>query len=176
LISYSLSGTLNAQTADWEPTTREIAVDYTDSLVRAHVLIRNISTEASGNLMYYWFNKSTICNNMGGFAGALLHGEYQVFDRNNRMITQGYFENGLKQGVWKFWYPDGTIKMQMKYRNGLPDREVKNYNSDGSLIEEQKPINDNSETVPGKKSFFHWNRKNNDSSPADSIPKSSPAE
>jgi antitoxin component YwqK of YwqJK toxin-antitoxin module len=128
----------NSQAADWQPMLREIVVSYDDSLVRANILIRNENITTSNQLMYYWYNQNRISKNMGGFAGALLHGPYLVYNKDKNLITQGSFDKGLMNGVWKYWDTNGIIEKSVEYKNGLLDGDYKIYDMHGELLEIHK--------------------------------------
>jgi len=42
-------------------------------------------------------------------------------------------ENGLKQGIWKDFYPDGLIKSEIRYKNNEIDGYVKEFTPKGDL-------------------------------------------
>jgi antitoxin component YwqK of YwqJK toxin-antitoxin module len=129
LIPLSSTG----QSVSWFPLVREVIVNYTDSVVRAHILVQTGEPETEDHLMYYWYKQNQIYKNMGGFSGDLLHGEYLVFDIQKNLITKGYYESGLRHGGWKYWYPNGIIRMALEYKDGLPDGKVLFYNKTGQL-------------------------------------------
>lgn len=57
--------------------------------------------------------------------------------KNGRVLYQGIVDaQGLKQGPWKYFYPDGTLKAEGRYQNDLKIGPWKYYFSDGSLEQE----------------------------------------
>ena len=52
------------------------------------------------------------------------------------IIEEGVFKSSRKQGLWKKYYPDGTIKSEIQYTNGRPMGEFKTYHPNGQ-VEEQ---------------------------------------
>jgi len=58
---------------------------------------------------------------------------YQVGDH----VERGSYVIGLREGVWKYYYPDGSLKYEGSYSQGNPDKRHKFYYPDGSLKEEQ---------------------------------------
>lgn len=71
----------------------------------------------------------------GDYIGGEKEGEwiYQVGDHEER----GNFVIGLREGIWRYYYPDGTLKYEGYYFQGNPDKRHKYYYPDGSLKEEQ---------------------------------------
>ena len=47
-------------------------------------------------------------------------------------------EKGNKQGMWKEFYPDGTIKKETRFIDGVIDGYVKDYDKKGDLSEMKK--------------------------------------
>jgi uncharacterized protein len=47
-------------------------------------------------------------------------------------------EKGNKQGIWKEFYPDGTVKKESRYKDGVIDGYVKEYDKKGDLAEMKK--------------------------------------
>ena len=47
-------------------------------------------------------------------------------------------EKGNKQGIWKEFYPDGTVKKEIRYKEGIIDGYVKEYDKKGDLTEMKK--------------------------------------
>lgn len=135
IILFGLCNNAFSQGAEWQPMIREIVVKHKDSTERAHILIHKESIKTSNSLMYYWYNKNKINQNMGGYSGDLLQGEYLVFDNENNLITQGHFERGLKHDTWKHWGSNGVLKKTIDYHFGLIDGEVEIYDNEGNLIE-----------------------------------------
>ncbi len=135
VLFFTLCNNLFSQGPEWQPMIREIVVKYEDSTLRAHILIHKENIKTSDRLMYYWYNQEKINQNMGGYSGDLLQGEYLVFDKEKNLITQGNFERGLKHGTWKHWDASGVLMKSLDYHYGLVDGKVKIYNNEGKLVE-----------------------------------------
>lgn len=63
-------------------------------------------------------------------------GFIQRTERINRKDNKG-----LKQGMWKEFYPSGTIKSEVTYRDDKMDGYLKEYSANGSLLNTTKYIN-----------------------------------
>lgn len=76
------------------------------------------------------------------------NGKSLEFAEDGRLITTYKYEHGFtssiekvnryndenkKVGVWKEFYPDGTIKKEEEFKNGVSDGLVKEYDRNGSL-------------------------------------------
>lgn len=167
LSAFALIGITRGQSFDEVPITKEVIIDYSDSLVRTHVLLKKETIKTELSLTYYWHDKGILSQNMGDYTGELLHGEYLVFGKNKKLIRKGYFDKGIKQGVWKKWNEKGLLLCVEEYHKGklhgeviLYDeygnsRIVRNYRN-GNLVEKEK-----SEKI----SFF----KKEGKAPADSL-------
>ncbi len=71
----------------------------------------------------------------GDYIGGEKEGEwlYQVGDHEER----GSFQIGLREGDWKYYYPNGKLKYEGTYSQGNPDKRHKYYYPDGTLREEK---------------------------------------
>ncbi len=75
---------------------------------------------------YYWYYRDTILITKEGYDGRLLEGLYTVYYPNKNLKEQGNFINGLKDGEWKFWYPNGELASVEKWKKGeLQKNKVK---------------------------------------------------
>jgi hypothetical protein len=88
--------------------------------------------------LYHWYGSGKINVNQGSFSGKVLHGKYEVFDRNNRMVRQGKFEYGLKQGIWTVWYANGFKKEITVYKDGILTEERLSFDINGRIISKEK--------------------------------------
>jgi len=91
---------------------------------------------------YFWFRGGAIHNAQSGFAGELLHDKFIKMYLSNQIAEQGIFDNGLKTGLWKNWYPDGTLQSEQYWNDGLKDGEWHAYDQSGALIEKGRFKND----------------------------------
>ena len=56
--------------------------------------------------------------------------------------AEGRIESGKKEGVWKFYFPDGTLSAQEEYLGGELNGIVLNYDFSGNLIAREHWEND----------------------------------
>jgi uncharacterized protein len=99
---------------------------------------------------------------------------YKIFDTNGGIITQqktsggkiavvyynqfrqktseGQLLNGLEQGVWKYYYPNGELKYERSYDKGNSDGSFKYFYKNGKLYYEINYVNNNREGY--YKSYF----------------------
>lgn len=115
------------------PINRDIVLTYDDSTVITQVLIKNLDTKTSYPLMYNWYFKETIGKSQNGYFGNLLHGNYLAYDLRKRLMRSGSFSYGLKNGVWKSWYPSGLLKSSEEWKKGLLNGAYTNYTPEGKV-------------------------------------------
>ncbi len=68
--------------------------------------------------------------------------EYKRGFITNQEFINRTNKDGSKQGLWKYFYPDGNIKMEAWYSNGMKNGYFKEYDKIGKLVEINKYIND----------------------------------
>lgn len=84
--------------------------------------------------VYFWFKGGAIHYAQGGIAGQLLHGKYTKTFHNNHLAEQGEFENGLKKGTWKMWYPNGLIQSTQYWNSGIRAGSYYQYGETGDIV------------------------------------------
>lgn len=161
-----------AQKIELIPITREVIISTQDSTIRANVLIKEEKLVVNDRKNYHWHNKGQININKGGYSGELLHGEYLVFDKQKRMITQGTFEYGLLDGKWKYWYQNGNLKSVQTYQNGILHGEQMIYDNEGTLVTYNN-FKDGKLVIEEEKIFGKEKKENPDQVP-DTIPATPP--
>lgn len=113
--------------------SREIVINYEDSTLKAEVSFKEIKYKPKNNLVYYWYKSNEVKKNLGGYSGQLLNGKYSVYDIENNLITQGYFKNGIKTGIWKKWITKGGLQKIEEYKKGKKDGRFVNYLPSGHI-------------------------------------------
>lgn len=58
------------------------------------------------------------------------------YSHDSVLLCEGYYQNGLKDGYWKFYYPEKSIKEQGYFHQGMKNGWWQNFDSDKRLIEE----------------------------------------
>ncbi|MDF2432858.1 MAG: hypothetical protein JWP44_2489 [Mucilaginibacter sp.] len=69
-------------------------------------------------LYYFWYYANGIHSTQGGYNGKLLDGNYMEYYPDKSLKEQGYFIRGLKNGLWKTWNEDGTLKESVHWKSG----------------------------------------------------------
>lgn len=134
---FAMAGTLqvSAQSTDNEVSSRELMVSYHDSLARARVkLMKPKKRQRNIRKMYYWCYANNIVCNQGTYNENPLHGEYFVFNRDKRLITRGYFQNGKKHRKWVYWYGDGTLRRTERWWWGYQCGRTMEYDQKGGVV------------------------------------------
>jgi len=93
----------------------------TDSGRTIEVEVNPIKREPTvkADLFYYWYSANQVHFTQGGYSGQLLNGVYTEYYQNKNLKEQGMFNRGLKDGVWKSWNKDGTIKQVVNWDEGV---------------------------------------------------------
>jgi hypothetical protein len=91
--------------------------------------------KAQNGRQYYWFKGGAIHHAQSGIAGELLHDKFVKMYHSNQLAEQGEFYNGLKTGLWKTWYPDGTLESEQYWSKGQRDGKWRSYDAAGKLVE-----------------------------------------
>lgn len=60
----------------------------------------------------------------------------------NRESINRYDRNGFKQGRWKEFYDDGSLRIEGSFRNGKKEGFFKTYDRSGNLVELKKYVDD----------------------------------
>ena len=139
IIALALVGIklTEAQKIDYTPpVTREVLLDYKDSVEIFNVSTVSDEVEVDDELMYFWYYEDKIHKNRGGYQGVLLSGNYSLLDKNESLVVNGKYLDGVKDGVWKYWHENGEIKETQEWKKGLRIGSTIVYNEDGKKIKE----------------------------------------
>lgn len=52
------------------------------------------------------------------------------------MLAEVNYLNSYKEGMWRFWYPNGQKRLELNYKMGVKI-SAKNWDINGNLIEEK---------------------------------------
>jgi hypothetical protein len=101
--------------------TRPVVVSQEGKQIHCRVLIEKMEMEPELKATYFWYHYNQILSNRGGYSGVLLHGEYRVYDGDSRLVEQGQFDRGKKQGEWKYWNQQGELVRTVDWKNGVQE-------------------------------------------------------
>lgn len=135
IIKCFLLSELLSQVPDYN--LRRVSIVMGDTIVKAQVINQYSRKSILPGSPYYWYGSGKINVNVGSFSGKVLHGKYEMFDKNNRLIGQGNFDYGLKQGNWIVWFANGLKKEESFYKDGLLVGERLVYR-DGKIFSKEK--------------------------------------
>lgn len=65
---------------------------------------------------------------------AKLNGTFTDFDFTGRVILEGNYTNGSKEGLFKAYHPNGIMKWEVTYAENSPTGQWKYYYPDGKLM------------------------------------------
>lgn len=84
---------------------------------------------------YFWYDLNEVNSSVYGFKGRVLNGKYtKSVLENGKIIEQGVFLNGVKNGEWKEWYNNGTLKKSQMWNNGYKEGKFLSFDEDSKLI------------------------------------------
>lgn len=84
------------------------------------------------NKKYSWYKSQKLFTTQGGASGVLLDGDFESYFFNKQLHSKGYFNRGLKDGEWRYWRNNGTLKKTEKWRNGNLIGEEVFYDENGN--------------------------------------------
>lgn len=68
------------------------------------------------------------------FTECIHHGLYMNYYPTGNVKDSGFYNNGLREGVWEEWVGDGSMRSTGAYHKGLKQDTWKYYTSSGRLI------------------------------------------
>jgi antitoxin component YwqK of YwqJK toxin-antitoxin module len=113
--------------------TNSVTKSYRDSAYTFHVKV--LKDQEDGLLVrrYYWFHQGEVMSTVGNYSGKLLHGVFEKFDRDGRLLEKGTFDNGLKTGLWTTWHFNGNLAIQRHWSKGWRTNEFTEYYDNGAV-------------------------------------------
>jgi len=130
---------------------RPITVTTDDSIVKTFIYDRPLKKNVREGYVYFWYYDGMIHHNQGDFSGKLLHGKYETFDNQHRLLVKGILRYGVKQGVWTRWNENGTVKESYTFKNGRLEGPFKVFNATGKPLMKGQCKND---LLNGKVIYF----------------------
>jgi len=80
---------------------------------------------------YHWYTQDTILTTQGSFNGRLLHQTFKAFFPDHNLYQEGVFHYGLKEGLWRLWYPGGQLKSSYNWKEGALHGGFTEYDETG---------------------------------------------
>ena len=117
------------------------------------VLYSDINRKLHPLIEYHWHLNGKLRSTFGDYSGNLLHGEFEEFDKSNRLFSKGVFFYGVKDGDWKYWNRDGEICGWEKWRKGFLIQKTE-INRTQKIIE-----NFRKNELQGKRLIYQGNEK-----------------
>lgn len=88
------------------------------------IKLKKESLITNKNKFYYWFDNNKIHSTKDFAFKKILDGKYIKFDKDGFIIEYGSFDNGLKNGEWRFYNKNGNIIKLERWKKGI----LKNLN------------------------------------------------
>jgi antitoxin component YwqK of YwqJK toxin-antitoxin module len=90
-----------------------------DQNIQAETIPVNSEPDLYNDRFYFWYSSNRIHSTQGGYSGRLLNGNYKEFYPGKALKEEGYFKEGLKDGIWKSWNEYGNLVEQYTWKKGL---------------------------------------------------------
>jgi hypothetical protein len=128
----------NTNTVSLRIESRNVFVTSDSAKCYADISLKPYQNELKNNLQYHWYLSDKFGSNYGGYNGYLLNGIYKKVDLKGNLLEQGIFSYGLKDGVWKYWYPNGDLKRVEMWGKGILSSKLSEFDKNGVLITPQE--------------------------------------
>lgn len=80
---------------------------------------------------------------------------FAMYNQYGQKIKEGLLVNGIEEGIWKFYYPNGQLEYELPYEKGVINGVRKNYFKNGEIKYELNFVNGNRD---GYYKGYHINR------------------
>jgi uncharacterized protein len=116
------------------------------------IIDENFKNDVKNGLTRYYYPDGKIKKEVN-FREGLEDGPAKEFDKDGRIITlitykKGFIterelinrfdNNGKKHGLWKYFFPDGSVRQEGTYKHGLENGYFKEYDKNGNLLSTSK--------------------------------------
>ncbi|WP_299189887.1 hypothetical protein [uncultured Aquimarina sp.] len=107
----------------------------------SNVTIKNIcdeeviTTTKNGYTKNYYPNSINL-ESLGHYNNGIKQGFWKYFYRNGNVKIEGHYQNGKKQGYWKEYHTNGNVKSEGHIDNCKPSGYWKFYDKNNNTIKE----------------------------------------
>ncbi|MBL8001144.1 MAG: hypothetical protein JNL05_04200 [Flavobacteriales bacterium] len=91
------------------------AQGYVDATVSGN---DKLPAEPDPQVVYHWYRAQRVQATAGGAAGRLLDGPYRAFHPDGQLREQGVFEDGMRTGEWRQWNAAGELQAVVHWKHG----------------------------------------------------------
>lgn len=104
---------------------------YTVSLALSLFLLQQVAAQQTVNI----YNRDSTVMGSGVMINNKMDGLWKFLNpKNNELIQQGYFDDGVKEGSWIFYHPNNRKKVETEYRKDVLNGSFREYDTEGALI------------------------------------------
>ena len=108
---------------------------YIFALVTGFFLSHMVSAQ---NQAVSVFNSDSTIMGTGVLINNQMDGLWKFMDpKSDRLLQQGNFEKGEKEGTWVVYYPNNQKQLEAEYRNNRLNGAYREYDSEGALVSEK---------------------------------------
>jgi antitoxin component YwqK of YwqJK toxin-antitoxin module len=100
--------------------------------LKHYIIYNNVNGKREGEYVEYEGNRIT---ERGYYVNNQLHGENICYGENNRVVSYATYKDGLRDGIYTTYLPDGSINFRQRYENGLLDGNCYEKNDSGEYVE-----------------------------------------
>ena len=131
-----LSGAGIAQKEFKNLLTQTIRVTTDSTRIRASIIVETHEVKTSNDKYYFSYKGGEIKRVRGMVVGKILDGDFSELDEDNNVLIAGRFDEGLKDGEWKKWYPNGELREVAHWNKGVQSGTFTAYSLSGELVQE----------------------------------------
>lgn len=141
LLSYFLltlqAGYAQSEMDLLEQVQNRITINH-DNGEKEVFTVTSKTTNVKSQRLYHWYQSQRVQQTQGGYAGKLLHGNYNRYAANKQIVLQGTYKKGLADGNWKEWRPNHRLAKEERWSKGQQRGKARHYDEQGNLLLEGK--------------------------------------
>lgn len=87
------------------------------------------------NGRFIMYHKNEKINAKAFFINDSIDGSLKSWDDKGQLLTEEYYKRGKNIGTWKYYYPNGVIRVQIKFNENGTVKEKIEYSEEGHIID-----------------------------------------
>ena len=102
-----------------EVAHRKIIIVDDSCTIETSIALNVKSLKIENELLYYSYHQQSMRSVQGELMGYPLHGKYLKYDLSHQPTEAGYFDYGVKDGIWKLFDSSGKLAVINHFRKGV---------------------------------------------------------